>query len=162
MKKRPVIILHGYSGEPEHFESLAGFLKKKGFKVVDIWLGEYESMTDELTIQDLGQAMGKALKKKKISLARHSFDVIVHSTGGLVVRQFLIHYFLGSPEACPIRHLVMLAPAHFGSPLAIAGKSVFGRLKNGWKITAAKMVLLSMMSSTPSRKPLPQSHCCNF
>ncbi len=133
MAKKPLLILHGWSGESKHLGKLSAFLKSTNkFKVVDIWLSDYLSMNDEITIQDLGQAMGKAIKANKISEKHHSFDVIVHSTGGLVVRQYLIHYFLGKPEQCPIKNLVMLAPANFGSPLAHIGKSMLGRLKMGW------------------------------
>ncbi|TET43687.1 hypothetical protein E3J62_12570 [candidate division TA06 bacterium] len=133
MAKRSLLILHGWSGTSQSLRPLSSFLKKHGFAVVDIWLADYLSMNDEITIQDLGQAMGSALKDKKIPERRHSFDVIVHSTGGPVVRQYLIHYFLGKPEKCPIRHLVMLAPANFGSALAHIGKSMIGRLRLGWK-----------------------------
>lgn len=133
MTRRPLLILHGWSGTPQSLRPLSSFLKRHGFTVVDIWLADYLSMNDEITIQDLGQAMGRALKSKRIPEKRHSFDVIVHSTGGLVVRQYLIHHFFGRPEKCPIRHLVMLAPANFGSPLAHIGKSMIGRLRLGWK-----------------------------
>ena len=133
MAKRPILILHGWSGKAEHLDKISAILKKVGFNVVDIWLSDYLSMNDEITIMDLGQAMGKAIKENNIPEKRQSFDVIVHSTGGLVVRQYLIHYFFGEPEKCPIKHLVMLAPANFGSPLAHIGKSMVGRLRSGWK-----------------------------
>lgn len=133
MHKRPLLILHGWSGSSDSLKPLSSLLKESGFKVVDIWLADYLSMNDEITIQDLGQAMGKALRSNSIREKHHSFDVIVHSTGGLVVRQYLIHYFLDIPQQCPIKHLVMLAPANFGSPLASIGKSMIGRLRYGWK-----------------------------
>ena len=133
MTKRPLVILHGWSGTSGSLKSLSSFLKKNGFRVVDIWLSDYLSMNDEITIQDLGQAMGDALRRNSIAQRRHSFDVIVHSTGGLVVRQYLVHYFYGRPEKCPIGNLVMLAPANFGSPWAHRGKSMAGRLVKGWK-----------------------------
>lgn len=133
MVKKPLLIIHGWSGRSEHLVPLSDYLKKTGFKVVDIWLADYLSMNDEITIQDLGQAMGKALRDKKISEDPKSFDVIVHSTGGLVIRQYLLHYFYCQPERCPVNRLVMLAPANFGSPLAHLGKSMIGRLAKGWK-----------------------------
>jgi pimeloyl-ACP methyl ester carboxylesterase len=130
--KRPVVILHGYSDKSESFRPLATFLKAHGFKVVDVWLADYKSMNNEISVQDLGQAMGAALKAKKIKEDPHSFDVVVHSTGGLVIRAYLANYFYGKPDACPVRHLLMLAPANFGSPLARLGKSMIGRLIKGW------------------------------
>lgn len=130
--KRPVVVLHGYSDHAASFEKLAGFLKENGFNVIQIWLSEYKSMNDEITIQDLGEAMGQALARENIATTKHSFDLICHSTGGLVVRAYLKHYFYGKPELCPIKHLLMLAPANFGSPLAKLGKSMLGRLTKGW------------------------------
>jgi hypothetical protein len=88
-------------------------------------------MFDELTVHDLGQAMGKALNDQKIPQLPKSFDLIAHSTGGLVVRSYLAQYFYGNPDKCPIDHLLLLAPANFGSPLATLGKSMLGRIFNG-------------------------------
>jgi len=132
MGKLPVLILHGWSGNSSSLKPLSDFLKKKEFEIIDIWLADYLSMNDEITIQDLGQAMGKALEANNISDNPKSFDVIVHSTGGLVIRQYLYHYFLGRADKCPVNRLVMLAPANFGSPLAHMGKSMIGRLFHGW------------------------------
>jgi len=133
-KKLPIIILHGWSGTSESITSISTFLRKSGYtNIVDIWLSDYLSMNDEITINDLGQAMGNALRANKISEQPRSFDVIVHSTGGLVIRSYLKQYFYRQPEKCPIKHLVMLAPANFGSPIAHAGKSMLGRLLKGWK-----------------------------
>ena len=53
---------------------------------------------------------------------------IVHSTGGLVIRQLLKQYaWTGIQDR--IASIVFLAPANFGSPLAHKGKSQLGRLK---------------------------------
>lgn len=133
MPDKPVVILHGYSDNSESFEPLATFLTGHGFDVVDIWLADYLTMYDEVTITDLGQAMGQALRDKNIPDTRHSFDLIAHSTGGLVVREYLCQHFYGKPDQCPIEHLLFLAPAHFGSPLAGMGQSVLGRFMRGWK-----------------------------
>jgi hypothetical protein len=126
-------MIHGWSVTSETLKPLSAFLKKAGVNVIDIWLADYLSLNDEITVQDLGQAMGRAIRDKKISQDSKQFDVIVHSTGGLVVRQYLNHYFGNQPDKCPIAHLLMLAPANFGSPLAHLGKSMIGRLRLGWK-----------------------------
>jgi len=69
--------------------------------------------------------------KKKIS----EINVIVHSTGGLVIRHWVAHYYGHRIDECPVKRIVMLAPANFGSPLAHRGKSFLGRLVKGrWKI----------------------------
>lgn len=152
-RKRPVVILHGYSDNYTSFEPLANFLKAHGFNIIPIWLSDYKSMNDEITIQDLGEAMGQALARENIPTERHSFDLICHSTGGLVVRAYLQHYFSGKPNLCPIKHLVMLAPANFGSPLAVLGKSMLGRLLKGWDwdhfFQTGKAILSSLELASP-------------
>jgi pimeloyl-ACP methyl ester carboxylesterase len=128
----PIVILHGWSDTSESFTPLADWLKAHDFNVVPIYLGDYLSMNDEVTLQDLGFAFQRALKAKGIAQTPHSFDVIVHSTGGLVVREYLRQVCRGEPQKTPVEHLLMLAPANFGSPLAKLGKSVLGRILKGW------------------------------
>ena len=128
----PVIILHGWSDNSESFIPLGQWLTANGFQVVDIHLGNYLSMNDELTVFDLGLSFIRALDANGISQKPHSFDVIVHSTGGLVIREYLRQVCNGSPTNTPVRHLLMMSPANFGSPLATMGKSVLGRLIKGW------------------------------
>jgi pimeloyl-ACP methyl ester carboxylesterase len=128
----PVVILHGWSDDSDSFEPLSGWLKKNGFNVVSIFLGDYLSMNDEITLLDLGSAFQKALLANKIQLKPHQFDLVVHSTGGLVAREFLRQVCQGDASKTPVAHLCMLAPANFGSPLATLGKSVLGRLMKGW------------------------------
>ena len=128
----PVIILHGWSDDSKSFIPLGQWLTTNGFQIVDIHLGDYLSMNDELTLFDLGLAFIRALDANDIPQQPHSFDVIVHSTGGLVIREYLRQVCTGNPTNTPVRHLLMMSPANFGSPLATAGKSVLGRLIKGW------------------------------
>jgi len=132
VSKLPLVLLHGWSDTSASFKSLADWLKDNGFNVVDIYLGDYLSMNDEITLFDLGAAFGQALAAQKIPQSRFSFDLIVHSTGGLVAREYLCQVCRGDARKTPVRHLCMLAPANFGSPLARLGKSVVGRLFKGW------------------------------
>ena len=59
------------------------------------------------------------------------FACITHSTGGPVVRDWWNRYYLEPRQAprCPMSHLVMLAPANFGSALAQLGKGRLSRVK---------------------------------
>lgn len=128
----PVIILHGWSDDYKSFVPLGRWLATNGFQVVDVSLGNYLSMNDELTLPDLGLAFVRALNDKGVPQRPRSFDLIVHSTGGLVAREYLRQVCGGKPGNAPIRHLLMMSPANFGSPLAAKGKSVLGRLIKGW------------------------------
>jgi pimeloyl-ACP methyl ester carboxylesterase len=128
----PLIILHGWSDDSGSFKKLAGWLRQSGFDVVDVYLGDYLSMNDEITLFDLGAAFSRALTEKQIPQTAGSFDVIVHSTGALVAREYQRQVCRGDPTAAPIKHLCMMGPANFGSPLAKLGKSMLGRLIKGW------------------------------
>jgi len=132
MPDKPLIILHGWSDTSASFRPLAAWLRSRGYSVVPIHLGDYLSMNDEITLPDLGFAFRRALEANGIPQAPHSFDLVVHSTGGLVAREYLRQVCRGAPQRTPIEHLLMLAPANFGSPLAKMGKSALGRLLKGW------------------------------
>lgn len=128
----PVIILHGWSDTSDSFKDLAKWLRQNGFNAVDIDLGDYLSMNDEITVYDLGYAFRRALGDRRIPQDRHSFDLVVHSTGGLVAREYVRQVCGGNPGKTPVQRLCMLAPANFGSPLATVGKSMLGRMFKGW------------------------------
>jgi hypothetical protein len=132
MKPNPVVILHGWNDTSESFKPLANWLRTQGFNVVPIWLGDYLSLNDEITLKDLGTAFQRALRDNAVPQTPHAFDVIVHSTGGLVIREYLRQYFAEAPGTTPVQNLLMFSPANLGSPLAAMGKSVLGRLFDGW------------------------------
>jgi pimeloyl-ACP methyl ester carboxylesterase len=135
-KSRQVVILHGWSDSSESFEPLVAFLRKNGFKAVPLWLGDYISMDDDVRIEDVAKRLEAAVRKRMAVAADPlvaPFDMIVHSTGGLVARQWIASYHGSAPAACPAKRVVMLAPANFGSPLASKGKSFLGRVVKGFR-----------------------------
>ena len=156
---RPILIIHGWSDSSTSFRPLARFVEEHtGRPVRAIYLGDYLSMSDEITLPDLGSAMIKALAREGLPTGRQAFDAIVHSTGGLVVREFLLQFCRNAdgspaPERTPIGNLLMLAPANFGSPLARMGKSMIGRLFKGWKwdgpFETGKQVLEALELGSP-------------
>jgi hypothetical protein len=95
----------------------------------DVWLSEYVSFDDVVTMGDLVRAFDHALRD--LHLSTGSFACITHSTGGPVVREWLRAQRdkPGSHSTIRLSHLVMLAPANFGSALAKLGKGTLGRLK---------------------------------
>lgn len=130
---KTIVILHGYSDGLDSFSSLAKFLRGNGFSVQPIFLGDYVTLEDTITIEDLAKAFEAALKKKNIPRNPQGFDLIVHSTGALVAREWLCRYYLEEGKDCPVDHFLMLAPANFGSPLAHLGRTMFNRILKGWK-----------------------------
>ena len=112
---RQVLIIHGWSDTSASFRPLANFLAAHNYTPKVIWLGDYISKDDDVRVADVGKRMGEVIAEmmKKGELDA-SFDVIVHSTGGLVVRDWLTISYRDSADKCPMKRLVMLAPANYG------------------------------------------------
>jgi hypothetical protein len=139
--KRIVVLVHGWSvrstdtyGElPDRLEAEASRAANLRLDVRNLWLGKYVSFSDAVRVEDLSRGFQAALTRElgKELKAGRRFACITHSTGGPVVRDWWSRYYQQQPGAgiCPMSHLVMLAPANFGSALAQLGKSRVGRIK---------------------------------
>jgi len=93
--------------------------------VNEIFLGRYISFHDEVGLEDISRAFDTAVKEQLNGSNR--FICITHSTGGPVIREWWNSFYKNSTP--PLSHLIMLAPANFGSALAILGKSTLSRIK---------------------------------
>jgi len=155
---RQVAILHGWSDTSKSFEPLVNFLDENGFDPVPVWLGDYISLDDDVRIEDVAKRMQQVVQDKisREGLAA-PFDMIVHSTGGLVARQWLGDYYPDG-QNCPVKRLVMLAPANFGSKLAAMGQSMLGRLIKGWNnwFHTGKEMLKELELASPYQWDLAQ------
>ncbi len=120
MAERPVVMIHGWSATSEGLERLATFVRAQlNTQISVIRLADYVSMEDEVRFDDVVSAMNRAWDAEGLPRTKGGVDALVHSTGGPVVRDWLDRNF--GPDESPIMHLVMLAPANFGSPLAHKG-----------------------------------------
>ena len=136
---REVLIVHGWSDSYESFQPLKSLLVAAGYQTTQVFLGTYASMRDDVTFDDLATGLQRRFmemgKDGTLTLEPFSLDIIVHSTGGPVVRHWLNHYLAdickGDLARCPVRSLIMLAPANFGSRLAAQGKSALAKLFKG-------------------------------
>lgn len=147
-----VVILHGYSDNSDSFQPLAAFLRDHGFDVTPLFLGDYVSLEDSLTIPDLAKAFTKALEAKQLTPhGAQRIDLIVHSTGSLVAREWMTRYYLEQDKPCPVDHYLMLAPANFGSPLGHVGKTMFGRIVKGWNTNfeSGRQILSALELGSP-------------
>ncbi len=125
-EQRPIIILHGWNSTSASFERLARLLRTELQRDVSIIsLADYVSLEDEVRFDDLTTAMHAAWYRHNLPTCTGGVDAIVHSTGALVIRDWLQRHY--GPDRAPIKHLVMLAPANFGSPLAHKGRSFIAR-----------------------------------
>lgn len=135
---RHVVILHGWSDTSESFVDLREFLGENGFQVTEVWMGDYISKDDDVRIPDAAKRMRFVLQEMlDDGRLAAPFDLVVHSTGGLVAREWAARYYPSgfSPDGktkCPVKRILMLSPANFGSRLAAAGKSFVGRIGKGW------------------------------
>lgn len=144
MPARQVLIVHGWSDTSESLRELAAFLGAHGYDAKELWLGDYISMDDDVRVADVGKRMAEVIDAMIAAGDLEArFDMIVHSTGGLVAREWLTTRYRSAAETCPMKRLVMLAPANYGSKLAAMGKSFLGRVVKGynsWFHTGASML----------------------
>lgn len=127
-----IVILHGWSDESGSFGQLADRIRGLGLPgaVRDIHLGDYVTMDDNVHYADITRALARAWHEHGLPTAPRSVDLVVHSTGALVARHWLTSQY--QADRHPVRRLVMLAPANFGSPLAHKGRSFLGRVVKGF------------------------------
>jgi len=153
-----VLLIHGYSANWTGFVPWSDALMEGGVDTTPIAIGNYVTLNNEVTIKDLGEAFDRALLFTPWSTGTHddtfTFDAIVHSTGMLVLRQWLISDPYPRTDSRSrirrLKHLVGLAPATFGSPQAEEGRSWLGALVKGNKdlgpdfLNAGDQVLLGL------------------
>lgn len=140
-EKLIVVFVHGwsvtdtdtYGALPQRLRSEAAVLGLD-LQLADIFLGRYISFHDEVRLPDIARAFQCALDDQLAALLAGGarFICITHSTGGPVVRDWWDRYYLKKSDAgiCPMSHLIMLAPANYGSALAQLGKARISRLKS--------------------------------
>jgi hypothetical protein len=138
--KRIVLLVHGWSvRNTDTYGGLRERLKLENSRSSDlqldvrqIWLSEYISFHNEVTVPDIARAFQAALERElgDALASGQRFACITHSTGGPVIRAWLHYFYIGSgKKTSPLSHLIMLAPANFGSALVKLGLSKLSRLK---------------------------------
>lgn len=128
MPRLPLVFVHGYSDRGSSFKLWVEALEARGYDVATVHVCTYRSLTNEVTIPDVAEAFERALRIRAGLDTDEPFDAIVHSTGMLVIRAWLTAY---GTRRDRLKHLVGLAPATFGSPLAHKGRSWLGALFKG-------------------------------
>ena len=132
---KPLVIIHGWSDEDSSFVPLADAIsnaRKQQHPIEQIWLGNYVSLDDDVQMKDLVNGLTRAWKDRNLPTRARATDVIVHSTGGLVIRDWMATEYADKGEKPPVENLVMLAPANVGSPLAHKGRAFYGRAIKGF------------------------------
>ena len=130
---RPLLLIHGYSATGLDFTSLYWALVDRKIDVELLNVGNYISLNNEITIDDISEGLQRAISLTKLNDAGE-FDAIVHSTGMLVVRAWLAHQKIvpgKNQRLRRLKHLIGLAPATWGSPQAHKGRTWLGALVKG-------------------------------
>ncbi len=133
MATRPLVFLHGYSADDRAFTAWCAALREAGWTEEQLCVVGYESLTNEVSVRDIAEAFDKLLRQRAGLADDAPFDVIVHSTGMLVLRAWLTRPGAQGARKARLKHVVALAPATFGSPLAHKGRSFLGALVKGRK-----------------------------
>ncbi len=131
---KKLLIIHGYSDGATSFTALRDFFVSSGaYEREQVFLLNYDSMDDESTFEDFADKLDEDYTKL---FADERIDVAVHSTGALVSRAWLrlryqreVAAGVRAP-ASPVEHLLMFAPANFGSDLARMGQSFLGKFRS--------------------------------
>lgn len=132
-----LVFVHGWSvTNLDTYGGLPARLKAEAAKsgvdidIKDIFLGRYISFHDSVRLPDISRAFQTAVADQLAGVT--DFMCITHSTGGPVIRDWWSRYCKGRRPSPHLSHLIMLAPANFGSALAVLGKGTLSRLKSWW------------------------------
>jgi hypothetical protein len=132
---RPLVVIHGYSAGGLDFGPLSAALQKcAGGNLIDVNVGNYISLNNEITVKDIAEGLDRAFRMNPKLDKEQEFDAIVHSTGMLVIRSWLTNY--GAAASTNVRlkrlkHLIGVAPATWGSPQAHKGRTWLGAAVKG-------------------------------
>src|SRR5690606_39978494 len=80
MPDRPIVLVHGYSDEGASFNTWQDALRRRGYDATTIHLGNYVSLSNEITIKDIAEGFERAVQNSALQDGRR-FDAIDHSTG---------------------------------------------------------------------------------
>jgi hypothetical protein len=162
--KKIVVLVHGWSvTTTATYGGLADTLEKAAqtsglqIDIRNIYLSKYVSFKDEVRLEDISRAFEAAVQRELMQdLGQDKrFICITHSTGGPVIRDWLTRFYVEPEKPCPLSHLIMLAPANFGSALAQLGKKRLGRIKAWFQgVEPGKRVLNWLELGSPASMDL--------
>ncbi|MFC4454720.1 hypothetical protein [Deinococcus sonorensis] len=123
----PLVLVHGFSAEGRAGEAahIYGTLPQalRGLPLLDINLGRYVTLDDHVDLEDVTLALDRALAARP-ELLKGGFNALTHSTGALVLRNWVRRR---GERPSPLRRLIHLAGAQWGSGWAHLGRSQLAR-----------------------------------
>ena len=120
---RTVVLVHGYSVRSlDTYGQLPHLLTSAGYTTDQIYLSAFDSLNDDITCEDLANALEKrvaALEYQGVDISETTF--ITHSTGSIITRRWILNRFQAK-KVIP-SHFISLAGANHGSTLAQLGQT---------------------------------------
>lgn len=111
----PVVLVHGFLGDPTNFLLLRGYLAACGIRNFASF-----SYPPRLDYQRLARRLGRAIEEVCLTTGAPGVDVVGHSLGGLVAR-----YLVEMQAWTGVRRLVTLGAPYFASPLPAQELAIF-------------------------------------
>jgi pimeloyl-ACP methyl ester carboxylesterase len=112
----PVVLVHGFLGDPTNFLLLRSYLSARG-------MHNFASFcyAPRLDYQRLARRLGQAIDVVRREMGAQQVDVVGHSLGGLIAR-----YLIEMEGDDRIRRLVTIGSPYFANPLWPHEMSIFG------------------------------------
>jgi triacylglycerol esterase/lipase EstA (alpha/beta hydrolase family) len=131
VRPKPVLLVHGYNSDATTWDGYPDLFKGRR----DDWLAQAVSgmntNPDEgNTLLGNAQILGHAIAKLRDDQDAEHVDLVVHSMGGLISRQYLQSVAPSDPDNRPVvSHLVMLGTPNLGSECAYVA---YASGSHGW------------------------------
>src|SRR4051812_16736226 len=133
----PVLLVHGYSAEgsksdPSDVARIFGALPDglrtalPGPPILDVNISRYISLDDGVDLEDITLAFDRVLKKDFPKLYSDGFNAIIHSTGALVLRNW-VRRCSPQNQPSPCRRIIHLAGANLGSGWSHIGETLLAK-----------------------------------
>ena len=111
----PVVLVHGFLGDPTNFLVLRRYLAVRGVRNFAAF-----SYGPRLDYPRLACRLGELVDAICLATGAPEVDVVGHSLGGLVAR-----YLVEMPRVSRVRRLVTLGAPYFASPLPVQELAIF-------------------------------------
>jgi|GEM_PF-2149318 len=114
VSKTPVVLIHGWMGDPSTFNRLIERLKNNGYSDDEIWIFDFKKYNN-YDPRDIAKLLKAEIKNKRDQYGyRGKVDIVCHSMGALVSRWY-IEKLDGKQE---VRQWIGIAPANNGAAIA--------------------------------------------
>ena len=114
-----VFLIHGWSvRSTTTYQALHLKLAEAGFDLTEVYLGRYVSLDNDIEVRDISRALHNELVRRMGPPPwTGRFHMITHSTGALVVKDWILDHYVG--KVCdnkPLRNVVFMAARCWRTP----------------------------------------------